>query len=190
MTDAKLIELCKYVRLYLGPDNWAAIKATTEKEHLLFQKHDLIPHTSYFVKGKRDLLNKFKAFFLTRCLKERPLYVQCSFYEYVEGLSSADKDEFGLNVSKDLLFLYLHKHMYEVGRSRQWFVESAINRIADRNRAGLVTVILSEIGVPEIEECGEMKVINLGGAQSLETVKEILEEDNSEDNPSRYRNYN
>ncbi len=166
MSDTNVVDLFKYARLYLGPDNWEFIRKTSKEELLIFQSIDLNTSDSYFVKGNNSLLNKFKAFYLTRCLKKKPLYTQCSIYEYADGVCSADKDEFGLGVAKDLLFLYMHEHISSIGNSRKWLTETVVNRIADRNRIGLVTVILSETKVPEFEECGELKIIDLSSAQT------------------------
>ena len=189
MADLNTVELFKYARLYLGPDNWDFIRSTTEKELALFKKVKLNMSSSYFVKGNKEILNKFKAFYLTRCLKNRPLFTQCSIYEYAEGMSSADKDEFGLNVSKDLLFLYMHEHIFSLGNSRLWLTETIINKVADRNRVGLITIILSEISVSEFEKCGEMKVVNLGGATISESTEEALKSISKEGSITKKGNY-
>lgn len=173
MTDTNSTELFKYARLYLGMENWEFMKKTTPTELKMFQDTNVDIESSYFVKGNELILKKFKAFYLTRCLKKRPLYTQCSIYDYADGLSSADKDEFGLNVSKDLLFLYMHCHMTDLGRSRQWLTSTVVNKVADRNRIGLVTVILSEVNVPEFEDCGELKVVDFGGVITKAIMKNI-----------------
>lgn len=174
MADLNTVELFKYARLYLGSNNWEEIRKTSKKELKLFQDTNISLDSSYFVCGNTSLLRKFKAFYLTRCLKKRPLYTECSLYEYAEGFSSIDKDEFGLNVSKDLLFLYMHEHIFTLGNSRTWLTETVINKIADRNRVGLITIILSELDMPEFENCGEMRVIKLGASISQATVQEAL----------------
>ena len=174
--DDETVDLFKQVRRYLGPDNWEVMRSTSESELLLFKKFDIDVDKSYYVKGNKSILGKFKSFYLTRCLKKHPIYYTCSLYEYAEGLSSADKDEFGLNVSKDLLFLYMHEHQPSLGNSRIWLTETVIGRVADRNRKGLVTVILSEIGVSEFEKCGEMEVIDLGGSIISSKVAEACKE--------------
>ena len=176
--DDEKVELFKQIRLYLGTDNWEKMKETSESELLLFKKFDININKSYYVKGNQDILNKFKSFYLTRCLKKHPLYTTCSLYEYAEGMTSADKDEYGLSVSKDLLFLYMHKHGSFLGNSRVWLTETVINRIADRNRKGLVTVILSEMSMTEFEDCGEMDIIDLGGSIVSSRVAEACKEVN------------
>ena len=174
--DDKKTELLKHIKRYLGEDNWSLIRETTKAEHSLFQKIKLDINKSYFILGNRKTLEKFKAFYLTRCLKKRPLYTSCSLYEYAEGVTSTDKDEFGLNVFKELLFLYMHEHMSTLGNSRIWLTETVINKIADRNIKGLVTIVLSEIDVKEFEDCGEMEVVNLKDPfQSIKTSKVLAD---------------
>lgn len=173
MADTNNTELFKYLRLYLGQDSWNLLRKITPKELKMFQKVDINTDISYFVKGNQDILMKFKAFYLTRCVKKKSLYTQCSIYDYAEGFSTADNDEFGLSVSKDLLFLYMHCHITDLGRSRQWLTSTVINKIADRNRIGLVTVLLSEISVSEFETCGEMKVVDFGAIATADILENM-----------------
>jgi hypothetical protein len=185
-TESNKTELFKYTRMYLGPDNWEYMRKTTQAELKLFQSYNLDLETSYFVRGNEDLLKKFKAFYLTRCLKKRPLYTQCSLYEFVENSTGADKDEFGLNISKELLFLYMHEHPVKIGRSEEFRSSFVISKAADRNRQGLVTIILSEIEVKDFEKCGEFEVIDLSKAGIQSAIKNISQKPDS--NSNGYRN--
>lgn len=180
------LELIKFTRLYLGQSNWEYIKKTTKEELELFKKTPIDLNKSYFIIGNSSLLNKYKAFYLTRCVKKRPLYSQYFMDEYANALSSSTKDEFGLNVDQDLIFLYKNNHEYSFGNSELWLAETTRNKIANRNRDGLVTVILSEIRIPILEESGELEVIDLTeGAISIATkralestdIKEIIDGD-------------
>ena len=184
MVESDKKELFKYVRLYLGPDNWDLMKKTSQAELALFQKFELDMTSSYFVIGDKNLLNKFRAFYLTRCLKARPLYSQSSLYEYFENSVRVEKDEYGLNVSKDLLFLYMHEHPVDFGKTMDFVAANVINRIADRNRKGLVTIILSELNVPEFEKCNEFEIINLNRARDSHNIQHI-----STNNSSSKSNY-
>lgn len=169
------LELFKFARLYLGQSNWEYLKKTTEGELALFQKQPINLKQSYIVYGNRDLLNKFKAFYLTRCLKTRPLYMQCYITEYANELTSGTKDDYGLNVDQDLIFLYIHSHSIStLGRSETWLTETTLNKVASRNRDGLTTVILSEIRVPSLEVPSELEVINLSEVAITETKQEAL----------------
>ena len=95
--------------------------------------------------------------------------------DYANALSSSTKDEFGLNVDQDLIFLYKNNHEYSFGNSEAWLAETTLNKIANRNREGLVTIVLSEIRMPVLEESGELEVINLAGGATSIAAKKILE---------------
>ena len=168
------LELLKFTRLYLGQSNWELIKKTSESELKLFQKYPIELDKSYLVLGTEDLLKKYRAFFLTRCIKKRPLYAQYSMYDYATELSSITKDDGGLNVDMDLVFLYRHKHQMVTDKAEDWLVETTLNKIANRNRDGLVTVVLSEISMPTLESSGELVVVNLSGAVTGERKEYVL----------------
>jgi hypothetical protein len=172
------LELFKFARLYLGQTNWKNLKDTSKAELELFQKEPIDLTKSYIVYGNKDLLNKFKAFYLTRCLKTRPLYMQCYVTDYASELTSSTKDEYGLNVDQDLIFLYIHKHSIStLGKSETWLTETILNKVASRNRDGLITIILSEIRVPLLEDTTEIEVINLSEVIVKENMKTILSRD-------------
>lgn len=182
--EEKNLELFKFTRLYLGQNNWEFLKKITKGELQLFQKFPIDLNKSYIVYGNEELLNKFKAFYLTRCVKKRPLYSQYFILEYASTLSTNTKDEYGLNVDQDLIFLYRHNHMQTLGNSETWLLETILNKVAERNREGLVTVILSEQRMSFLEESKEFEVINLSEVITNKTLKEALEtikadEDNS-----------
>ena len=167
----------KQVRLYLGKNNWDYISKTTPKEHALFQQQNLDLTKSYIVYGNRELLLKFKSFYLTRCVKAKPLYMQCYVDEYASALTSSTKDEYGLNIDQDLIFLYIHEYsVSKLGRSEAWLTETILNKVASRNRDGLVTIILSEVKVQPLTESPELEVINLSGVIMKESVRTILSE--------------
>lgn len=172
------LELFKFARLYLGQSNWEYMQNTSDGELQLFKKFPINLKQSYIVYGNKDLLNKFKAFYLTRCLKSRPLYTQCFITDYANELTSGTKDDYGLNVDQDLVFLYIHKHSVStLGRSETWLTETILNKVASRNRDGLVTIILSEVKVPSMEDSSEIEVINLSEVHVKEGMKTILNRD-------------
>ena len=120
-------ELTKQIRLYLGKENWSRIDKTSKEELALFQKNPIDLKVSYLVYGNRDLLLKFKTFYLTRCIKEKPLYMQCYIDEYASALTSNTKDEYGLNIDQDLIFLYIHEYsVSKLGRSEACGTEDYI----------------------------------------------------------------
>ena len=170
-------EVPKQVRLYLGKANWEYIRKTTPKELELFKKNPIDLTKSYIVYGNRELLLKFKSFYLTRCIKSKPLYMQCYIDEYATALTSSTKDEYGLNIDQDLIFLYIHEYsVSKIGRSEAWLTEAILNKVASRNRDGLVTIILSEVKVQPLAESPELEVINLSGVVIRESVRTILAE--------------
>lgn len=168
------IELFKFTRLYLGQYNWEFLRKIQESELNLFKKFDINLNKSYIVYGNNDLLNKFKAFYLTRCIKKRPLYSQYFILEYASSLSTGTKDDYGLNIDQDLIFLYRHEHMQTLGNSETWLLETILNKVAERNREGLVTIILSEQKMTFLENSGEFEVINLSEVVTNKTLKEAL----------------
>lgn len=170
------LELFKYTRLYLGKVNWNLMKKTSKAELAMFQKVPIDLNKSYFVYGSENILKKFRAFYLTRCIKSKPLYAQYSMIEYASVLSSDVKDEFGLNIDIELLFLYKHKHAYTIGKSDDWLNETILMKVADRNRDGLVTIILSEASMPVLENSGELTVINFAGITCAKDKKAALED--------------
>ena len=170
------LELLKFTRLYLGQTNWELIKKTSESELKLFQKYSIDLDKSYLVLGTEDLLKKYKAFFLTRCIKKRPLYAQYSMHDYATELSSGVRDDGGLNVDMDLIFLYRHRHQMVSDKAEDWLVETVLNKVANRNRDGLTTVILSEISMPTLESSGELEVVNLSGAITSKRKEYVLKQ--------------
>ena len=104
--------------------------------------------------------------------------MQCFITDYASELTTGTKDDYGLNVDQDLIFLYIHKHSIStLGRSETWLTETVLNKVASRNRDGLITVILSEIRVPLLEDSAEIEVINLSEVVTKETVRTILSKD-------------
>ena len=183
--------LHKQVRLYLGKTNWDYIAKTTEAEKKLFQEQLIDLSKSYIVYGNRDLLLKFKTFYLTRCIKSKPLYMQCYIDEYANAVTSNTKDEYGLNIDQDLIFLYIHEYsVSELGRSEAWLTGAILNKVASRNRDGLVTIILSEVRIPSLATSSELEVINLSGVIVRESIKSALAKEKFSNGEGKDRDYN
>ena len=163
---------------FLGDYYWALYQKIklNKKEFELFKKFPIDVNKSYLVYGNTDLLEKFKAFYLTRCIKKRPRYAQFFIREYAETLSGNTKDEFGLGVDFELLFIYRHNHMQTIGNSELWLCETVLNKIAERNRDGWVTVVLSEQRMPILEKCGELEIINLSKVVLNQTIQEVTQD--------------
>lgn len=169
------LELVKFIKDFVGDEGWSYMKGTSKEELALFKKHKIDLKKSYLVYGSPELLEKFNVFYLTRCIKNRPYYKRYYMDTYASALSSANNSE-DIMVDVDLLFLYKNNHSYSFGNSDAWLVETILNKVSNRNRDGLVTVILSEIALPDLENSGEFKVLNLSGITASLKKNEAIAE--------------
>lgn len=181
----KNLELLKHIGRYLGKVNWKLAKETSAAELKLFQRVPIDIDKSYFVFGDSKILLKFKTFYLTRCVKKRPRYMQCSIDEYASELWSSSNDDFGLNLDEELIFLYRHENALTVGKSEKWLIETILNKITDRNRNGLVTIILSEIRIPDLEKSGELEFVNLSEKAMNQVASDIFKSSKIESNTGK-----
>ena len=147
------------------------------KEYETFTK--LLPKVerkAYFVKGSESMLKKFKAYFIAKCVIERYDYASFMLKSYIEGLSTNNDNELFLaGISKELLFLYLHHEASGTGGTENWIATSTLDRMVNRKREGLITVLLSERTFPTIEKSKEITCIDLGGAKKGLDVKAALD---------------
>ena len=120
------------------------------------------------------MLKKFRAYFIALCSIQRYSYSTVMLKEYVAGLADKDDDVTMMGV-EELLFMYLHGEISGVGGTDAWIGATAVDRIANRKRKGLVTVVLSERAFPYIEGSKEVKVIDLGGATKVVTVEDAVQ---------------
>jgi hypothetical protein len=124
-----------------------------------------VQQTAYFIKGAPSMLKKFKAFFITRCVKERYDYSSMMLKDYIEGITDKNEDElFIAGIGRSLIFLYLHGEVAGIGNTDNWMGAAALDRMVNRKREGLITVLLSERNFPQIEGSEEVTKIDLGGA--------------------------
>ena len=159
---------------YLGEDNLKYLQSITKEEYNLFTSLNINTRRSYFVKGTLKVLKKFRAYFIALCAIQRYSYSTVMLKEYVVGLADKDDDITSMGV-EELLFMYLHRESSGVGGTDAWIGATAVDRIANRKRKGLVTVVLSERSFPPIESSKEVKVIDLGGAAKAVTVEEAAQ---------------
>ncbi len=145
---------------YLGETEKAVLKTLTSPILKLFMSKRLKLNTSYYVRGTKDLLAKFKAFYLATCLKEtnRPKYSLQMITDRAQMLFDGSPEDLGAD---EVLFLYAHKNDRDIGKTEEWLSKTIINDIANRNRKGYVTIILSERDLEAIKSCGELVTINL-----------------------------
>ena len=150
------------ISIYLGEENLKYLQSITSVEYKKFKSLNLNPTESYFVKGSRKILQKFKAFFIAICAYERYSYSTFMLRDYVEGLAEKEDDlSFLAGAERELLFLYLHGESSGTGNTETWLASITVDKIANRKRKGLVTVILSERSFPIIESSEDVIVINL-----------------------------
>lgn len=149
---------------YLGEKEKEVLRTLTPSVLKLFMSKRIKLDKSYYVRGSRDLLNKFKAFYLATCLKEvnRPKYSLQMISDRAQILSGGAIEELGAD---EVLFLYAHKVGKDIGKSEEWLAKTIINDIANRNRKGYVTIVLSERSIELIKDCGELIPIFLNPKQ-------------------------
>lgn len=161
------------IKEYLGEDNLKILKSISQEEYNLFKSFQISPAQSYFVKGTSDKLKKFQAYFVALCSQKRYSYSTFMMMDYVSGLSERTDDlTFLMGADKELLFLYLHKESAGIGNTDNWMGTSALDKIANRNRKNLVTMVLSERDFYILERSDELKNINLGEAITTKRVEE------------------
>ena len=158
MVDKK--EVTESIDSYLGEREKEVLKTLTLPTIKMFIKKKVRLNTSYYVYGSRKRLAQFKAFYLLSCLKEpaRPKYSLQMISERVKSLFNDSPDDIGVD---DILFIYVHKNDTGYGKTDDWVTSTIINDVANRNRKGYVTIVLSERPLPELANCGELKPVYL-----------------------------
>ena len=165
-------DVTESIREYLGDDNCKILKSITLEEYNMFTSFKASPTKSYFVKGIASKLKKFQVYFIALCSQKRYSYSTFMMKDYVSGLAERTDDlTFLMGADKELLFLYLHGETSGIGNTDAWLGYSALDKIANRNRKGLVTVVLSERDFPLLEGSNELENLNLGGAVTAQTVE-------------------
>ena len=78
--------------------------------------------------------------------------------EYLRTLGEGTVDDI---VVDELLFLYSHDNeSYRTDASVAWVTSTILNEVANRNRKQLITILLSEKSIPELESSSEFELIN------------------------------
>ena len=96
-----------------------------------------------------------------------------------------------MNIDQDLIFLYIHEYsVSELGRSEAWLTGTILNKVASRNRDGLVTLILSEVKIPSLAGSPELEVINLSEVANKEVMKSILSKEKFANGEGKDKTYN
>lgn len=149
-----------YIQAILTSTFYPYFKETTKEMSLAFSKVGLKPNTtqSYFVYGaNQDILYKFAAFCIINGNRNFSLY----FVKDLTERLMSDRPEDTLEFKNDLLIIYNHKHLHAIGLQQDLYYSSIINRVVERNRKKLPTLILSEIKEPMYEKSEELEIIDL-----------------------------
>lgn len=167
------------ISAYLGKVRTGILDMFSKQDWDLFEGLNINPKKSYFVKGSKAKLKKFEAYFLFLCAYNKPLHKSYLFEEYARILSAPvnsennDLDEVG--VDRELVILYLHDVQMGIGNTTGWITVTVLNKIANRNRQGNVTLVLSERDFIPLQNTTELEYVNLGGATSIIQAGEIAE---------------
>lgn len=166
------------IAAYLGTEKTKILDNFKPEDWKKFQELQLSTKKSYFVKGTPKRLKKFEAYFLFLCAYKKPLYKRYLIEEYKDILTapannSDDLDDVG--VDRELIFLYMHNVEMGVGNTTGWVTITILNKIANRNRHGNPTVVLSERDFPAFQSTEELEVIDLGGASISAQASAIAE---------------
>lgn len=163
-------------KAYVKEDNVKVLNKLTVKECDMLESLITSTKGAYFVKGSKKALKRFRAYFIAKCLYNKPRYATFMMKDYIEGLAEKNDDETFISGSeKELLFLHLHGEVSGSGGTDNWIALAAIDRIANRKRKGLTTVVLSERDFPLMEGSKELKVIDLGGSRKAMDAEAILQ---------------
>ena len=160
-------EVTESIDSYLGEEEKAVLRTLSKSTLKLFLSKRIQLGKSYIVRGTPEILKQFKAFYLVSCNKGTIRFKFGSYMmsEYASTLTNGDPN--GDLVVDELLFLYAHKNDIDLGNSETWLAKTIVNSVANRNRKGYATVLLTERDLPLIKQSGELEYINLA-TQAIE----------------------
>ena len=182
MSDSS--SLRKEISAYLGVERTKILDKFNKEDWDYFDHLKINTKESYFIKGSQEKLKKFEAYFLFLCAYSKPLYKNYLVADYANILSSPVDSEAidEVGIDRELVILYMHNVQMGVGNTVGWIVTTVLNKIANRNRQNMITLILSERDFVPFQDSQELKTINLGGATHLAEVKsaaKVVSENNS-----------
>lgn len=169
-------ELRAEISAYLGEKRTKILDYLPQAEWDDFKNRNINLKKSYFVKGSKAKLKKFEAYFLFLCAYAKPLYKNYLFEEYARILSAPvteDLNEDEIGIDRELVILYIHDVQMGVGNTTGFYTVTVLNKIANRNRQGNITLVLSERDFPAFEGTTELSYIDLGGASKSAQAGEI-----------------
>ena len=161
---------------YVGSKVMKILNKTTIEQMKFFESKIGVIKGAYFIRGSRKFLRRFRAYFVARCAPKAYSYSTFMLKKFIEGLTDNNNNDelFIAGASKDVLFLYLHKQLSGIGNTDNWLCTTTVDIAANRTRKDLITVILSEREVPSMENSGEFKVIDIGGADKAKEISEVF----------------
>lgn len=176
MTDDS--ELRAEISAYLGEKRTKILDHLSHAEWEDFKSKNIDTKKSYFVKGSRPKLKKFEAYFLFLCAYAKPLYKKYLFEEYARILSAPvteDLNEDEIGIDRELVILHIHDVQMGIGNTTGFYTVTVLNKIANRNRQGNKTLVLSERDFPVFQNTTELNYIDLGGSSAVAQAAEIAE---------------
>ena len=171
-------ELRAEISAYLGEKRTKILDHLSQAEWEDFRSREINTKKSYFVKGSRPKLKKFEAYFLFLCAYAKPLYKKYLFEEYARILSAPiteDLNEDEIGIDRELVILHIHDVQMGVGNTTGFYTVTVLNKVANRNRQGNRTLVLSERDFPVFQNTDELVYIDLGGSSAVAQAAEIAE---------------
>ena len=176
MTDNS--DLKEEILVYLGKGRSKVLKTLTKDDWTNFSKLRINPKKSYFVKGSPEKLKKFEAYFLFLCAYRKPLFKKYLLEDYVQILSSPangnSEDLNDISIDKELILLYMPNMALGFGNTDGWVTVTILKKVANRNRQGNTTLILSERNFFPFQNTPELISIDIGGSAYNYQCEEIV----------------
>ena len=134
------------------------LKQITKKELANFKGLNINSSKSYFVLSEDELLlKKFACFYL---MSKTVNFNSYMMYDFASGICNPSEEM----IESDVIVLYCHKHVYDIGKTEDWMGKTILCKIASRNRRGDRTILLTERDLPSLRNSGEFEVITLSSS--------------------------
>ena len=147
------------IRTYMGKEAFDIVDNMSAEELEKFGKLiNVQEKKSYVVKGQKESLDKFEAYYLFQCSYNKPFVGKYMLMDYIEALLTNNDEEF---IEKEVMILYSHDESFGIGNAETLFLTTILEKVATRARRGGVTIILAERTLPLVEKSDEVTVIDL-----------------------------
>ena len=125
-----------------------------------FKSLNIYNKFSYLVFSENfQTLRKFATFYL---ILKYVRFQTVNMYDFASDICD-NKDEL---FEKEVMILFNHRHILDVGNTENWLLSTILNKVATRNREGYRTLVLTERRLPTFEKSGEFNFIELRGVSS------------------------